>query len=105
MVRCPLVPPDSFQPRCQQVLLLDRGVDHFDSANVPHEHSPCPGSLVSPLATGPTSVPRSRSSFGTELNERTGLHVVEYIDVIPKVPCGKILRRELKERERVRRES
>jgi len=32
------------------------------------------------------------------------LHAVEFIDAIPKVPSGKILRRELKERERVRRE-
>jgi len=31
------------------------------------------------------------------------LHVVEFIDAIPKVPSGKILRRELKERERARR--
>ena len=28
------------------------------------------------------------------------LHAVEFIDVLPKVPSGKILRRELKERER-----
>lgn len=32
------------------------------------------------------------------------LHAVEFIDAIPKVPSGKILRRELKERERARRE-
>ena len=32
------------------------------------------------------------------------LHAVEFIDAIPKVPSGKILRRELKEREPVRRE-
>ena len=31
------------------------------------------------------------------------LHYVEFIDIIPKVPSGKILRRELKERERVLR--
>ncbi len=31
------------------------------------------------------------------------LHYVEFIDAIPKVPSGKILRRELKERERVLR--
>jgi long-chain acyl-CoA synthetase len=31
------------------------------------------------------------------------LHAVEFIDVLPKVPSGKILRRELKERERVLR--
>ena len=31
------------------------------------------------------------------------LHVVEFIDAIPKVPSGKILRRELKEREKALR--
>jgi len=31
------------------------------------------------------------------------LHEVEFIDAIPKVPSGKILRRELKERERALR--
>ncbi len=31
------------------------------------------------------------------------LHEVEFIDVVPKVPSGKILRRELKERERLHR--
>jgi long-chain acyl-CoA synthetase len=31
------------------------------------------------------------------------LHYVEFIDAIPKVPSGKILRRELKEREKARR--
>jgi long-chain acyl-CoA synthetase len=31
------------------------------------------------------------------------LHYVEFIDAIPKVPSGKILRRELKERERANR--
>lgn len=31
------------------------------------------------------------------------LHVIEFIDVIPKLASGKILRRELKERERVRK--
>jgi long-chain acyl-CoA synthetase len=31
------------------------------------------------------------------------LHYVEFIDAIPKVPSGKILRRELKERERALR--
>lgn len=33
------------------------------------------------------------------------LHFVEFIDAIPKVPSGKILRRELKEMERARREA
>ncbi len=33
------------------------------------------------------------------------LHYVEFIDAIPKVPSGKILRRELKERERARQNS
>lgn len=31
------------------------------------------------------------------------LHVIEFIDVIPKLASGKILRRELKERERARK--
>ncbi len=31
------------------------------------------------------------------------LHYVEFIDAIPKVPSGKILRRELKEREKALR--
>jgi long-chain acyl-CoA synthetase len=30
------------------------------------------------------------------------VHMIEFIDVIPKVPSGKILRRELKEREKAR---
>src|SRR5207245_10716784 len=30
------------------------------------------------------------------------IHQIEFIDAIPKVPSGKILRRELKERERAR---
>ncbi len=31
------------------------------------------------------------------------LHEVEFVEALPKLPSGKILRRELKERERARR--
>jgi len=33
------------------------------------------------------------------------IHMIEFIDAIPKVASGKILRRELKEREKALRES
>lgn len=42
--------------------------------------------------------------FNGKLARSQRLRAVEFIDAIPKVPCGDILRHELKERERVRRE-
>jgi long-chain acyl-CoA synthetase len=56
------------------------------------------------LRPGQTAAPEELMAFvNARLAGYKRLHLVEFIDTIPRVPSGKILRRQLKERERARR--
>lgn len=56
------------------------------------------------IRQGQTVTPEDILTFANgKLAGYKRMHEIEFIDAIPKVPSGKILRRELKEREKVRR--